>query len=177
MVYLIKVADDAGYTDAESDSVVTCIGVGSILFRIPMMMLADKFGCHRIATGSLLLYGAANAVAAAVIGASSESLLLLQVLAVLSGGLIGALMSVTSPLVAECVPMRIMAQATGATYSCLSLGILLGAPLGGLLFEWTGDMSAVFVFAAVFLFAGAVILNFPCRWGSGAAADPLSRAP
>ena len=43
----------------------------------------------------------------------------------------------------------------------MAVGILLGAPLAGLLFEWTGDMAAAFVFAATMLFLAAGILNAP----------------
>ena len=159
LVYLSKVADDSGFSKAESDSIVSCIGVGSISIRIPMMLLADRFGCHRIATSVLLVFAVANIAAA--LGTAADSLLLLQSLAALSGACMGTLMSVTSPLVAECVPMAAMAQAVTATYSCMTFGIFLGAPLAGLLFEWTGDMAAAFVFAAAVLFAAAGILNAP----------------
>ena len=173
LIYLIKVADDAGFAD--SDSIVTCIGIGSITIRIPMMLLADRFGCHRIATGALVVYGLVTAAAAAA--TSGGSLLLLQVLAALSGACLGTLMSVTSPLVSECVTMQQMAQAVTLVYSCLALGILLGAPFAGLLFEWIGDMAAAFLFASAMLFAGAGILNAPCEADDGHDAPTLAAAP
>lgn len=160
LVYLSKVANDAGFSKVQSDSIVNCIGIGSITIRIPMMLLADRFGCHLIATGVLLVFGAANIAAA--LGTSADSLLLLQSLAALSGACMGTLMSVTSPLVAECVRPESMAQAVTATYSCLAVGIFLGAPLAGLLFEWTEDMAAAFVFAGAMIFFAAGILNAPC---------------
>jgi len=166
LVYLSKVADDAGFTDAESDSIVNFIGIGSITIRIPMMLLADRFGCNLMASAVLIVFGLVNVTVAVALATSGDRLLLLQSLATLSGACLGTLMSVTSPLAAECVPMAAMAQAVTATYSCLAAGIFLGAPLAGLLFAWTGDMAAAFIFAAIMLFLAAGILNAPRQRGA-----------
>ena len=181
MIFLVKVADDAGvFSEAEADSLVTWIGVGSVIIRIPSMLVADWLGCHRVATASLLIYACGNAVAAgfatsaqgssgsgsAAGGEDLGGLALLRGLAALSGMCMGTLMSVTSPLVADAVPIRHMTQAVTLTYTCLCVGILLGGPIAGWLYDIAGTQSPSFIFAAASLAVGAVILNLPERGGA-----------
>ena len=181
MIFLVKVADDAGvFSEAEADSLVTWIGVGSVIIRIPSMLVADWLGCHRVATASLLIYACGNAVAAgfatsaqgssgsgsAAGGEDPGGLALLRGLAALSGMCMGTLMSVTSPLVADAVPIRHMTQAVTLTYTCLCVGILLGGPIAGWLYDIAGTQSPSFIFAAASLAVGAVILNLPERGGA-----------
>ncbi|HET7578617.1 MAG TPA: MFS transporter [Bacillales bacterium] len=112
-------------------------------------MMADRFGRH-----APILSGLAILLLATLLFAFSHSYTLLIVSRTIQGIGAGAAWAASLALLADLFPSELRGRAMGMAFTGISTGSLLGAPVGGFIFEF-GGYQWPFLFVA-----GLSVLNF-----------------
>jgi MFS family permease len=141
--------------------------------------LVDRFGARRSAIGGDLAAAAVIAVVPALYAADRLGFAALAVLVGLAGAARGVADCATNPLVpaaaVRCdVPLE---RAAGLASSGSRAGMLLGAPLAGVLIGWTDPATVLLADAASFAVAAVLVaLSTPrvVRSETGEPAEPLT---
>jgi len=153
VAYLLERGVDGGY----AARALAVAGVLTPLGMIGFSWLADRGG-RRLA--ALLAYGCSIlgvAALALVNGADDTAWLWLYVL------LFGASMGSRGPMISTLATLRYRGAHFGRIFGLISagpgVGGFLGAWIGGLLYDWTGDYAAVMLFAVISLALAAAALG------------------
>lgn len=127
---------------------ITAFVWGSLLFQIPLGMLADRIGRKKI----LMIVCSLGALGMMVIPFLGAETMWLFLLFVSIGGLVGSLYSLGLSYLTDLLPARYMAVAGAIATIHFSIGSILGPYFGGVLMKWFSG-GALFYFISFVLFA------------------------
>jgi MFS family permease len=152
MVHLVPYAQDVGLSEAQGVSLVSLLGLGSLLGRFLMGGVAERLGHGR----SLVAIGA---------GLGSMFLLwwvakdfwLLAVFAVCFGTLYGGYVALAPTLMMDLFGPKSLSAILGCVYTAAGLATLIGPTFAGASFDAFGSYDASILGCAALCFAGAAL--------------------
>jgi MFS transporter, OFA family, oxalate/formate antiporter len=150
MVHLVPYALDAGLTEAQGVSLVSLLGLGSLLGRFFVGGIADRLGHMRslmaISAGLGLMF---------LLWWMSKSYLPLAVFAVVFGSLYGGYVALAPTVCMDIFGPRALSAIIGSLYTAAGLGTLVGPTFAGATFDATGSYDLSILACAVLSFASA----------------------
>ncbi|HZN85624.1 MAG TPA: MFS transporter [Burkholderiales bacterium] len=152
MVHLAPYAQDLGLSEAQGVSLVSLLGLGSLLGRFLMGGIAERLGHAR----SLVAIGAGLGLLFLVWWVA-RSYWLLAAFAVSFGTLYGGYVALAPTLSMELFGPRSLSAILGALYTAAGLATLIGPTFAGASFDATGSYDASILGCAALSFAGAAI--------------------
>lgn len=150
MVHLVPYAQDMGLTEGQGVSLVSLLGLGSLLGRFAMGGIADRLGHMR----SLVAIGAGLGLMFLVWWVAT-SFWLLAVFAVCFGTLYGGYVALAPTLSMELFGPRSLSAILGALYTAAGLATLIGPTFAGASFDVYGSYDVSILACAALCFAGA----------------------
>ncbi len=150
MVHLVPYAQDVGLSEAQGVSLVSLLGLGSLLGRFGMGSVADRLGHAR----SLVAIGAGLGFLFLVWWVAT-SFWLLAVFAVCFGSLYGGYVALAPTLCMEMFGPRSLSAVLGALYTAAGLATLIGPTFAGASFDAFGSYDVAILGCAVLSFVGA----------------------
>jgi MFS family permease len=150
MVHLVPYAQDMGLSEAQGVSLVSLLGLGSLLGRFAMGGIADRLGHAR----SLVAIGAGLGLMFLVWWVAT-SFWLLAVFAVCFGTLYGGYVALAPTLCMELFGPRSLSAILGLLYTAAGLATLIGPTFAGASFDAFGSYDASILGCAALSFAGA----------------------
>ncbi|MDQ3403270.1 MAG: MFS transporter [Actinomycetota bacterium] len=173
-------ARELGASTAAIGLLFAVYAVGLVLATPILGMLSDRIGRRRP-----MLVGSFGLVAATILFAMADSYSLLVTARFVQGVAAAAVWTAGVALVAEVTDARNLGKVMGVVMACMSAGLIIGPPVGGLL-EQAGDHRTPFlVVAVVAVLSGLTQFFFihdPVRGGGATArvrvllADPVLRS-
>ena len=156
LVHLGPYATDAGHPEALAVTLVSLIGLGSLIGRFGIGTLADRFG--RMRSLALMYLGMA---AMLLLWWSTTDALLLSAMAVGFGVSYGGFVATFPTVVMDLFGARSLSGIIGCLYTAAGIGTLLGPPLAGAAYDATGSYGApILGAAALALLAAAGVAIF-----------------
>ncbi len=155
MVHLGPFAQDAGLSAAQGGTLVSLIGLGSLLGRFTIGPFADRLGRH----GSLAaMYGGLGAML--LVWLAAQSYWLLALFAVVFGVCYGGYVALLPTLVMDRYGARSVSGIIGFLYTGAGLGTLLGPWLAGVAYDALGayNLPIAAGAACAFLAAGCILV-------------------
>jgi predicted MFS family arabinose efflux permease len=150
MVHLVPYALDIGLSEAQGVSLVSLLGLGSLLGRFVVGAIADRLGHMRsliaIAAGLGLMF---------LLWWVSKSYLPLAVFAVVFGSLYGGYVAIAPTVCMDIFGPRALSAIIGSLYTAAGLGTLVGPTFAGATFDATGRYDLSILACAALSFAGA----------------------
>ena len=155
MVHLGPFAQDAGYTAAQGVTLVSLIGLGSLVGRFAIGGLADRVG--RLPSLAAMYAGLGVML---LVWWMASSWWLLAVFALLFGTFYGGYVALMPTLVMDLYGARAVSAIIGWLYTGAGLGTLLGPWLAGVAYDLLGTYDLPILLGALFSFiaAGCVAL-------------------
>ena len=154
--HMVANAMDHGVPAMAAASIFTVAGAASLTGKLACGTLADRVGAKRTLIAGLVLQAVAIALYLLVGGLGS-----FYALAVVFGVAYGGVMPLYAIVVREYFGEKIMGAAFGAVSLAATLGMALGSPLGGVIYERFGGYAWLFIgSAAIGLGAAAIALTF-----------------
>ncbi len=150
MVHLVPYAQDVGLTEAQGVSLVSLLGLGSLLGRFAMGGVAERLGHAR----SLVAIGAGLGLMFLVWWVAT-SFWLLALFAVCFGTLYGGYVALAPTLSMELFGPRSLSAILGSLYTAAGLATLIGPTFAGASFDAFGSYDASILGCAALCFAGA----------------------
>jgi MFS family permease len=150
MVHLAPYAQDLGYGEAQAVTLVSLIGVGSLLGRFSIGGFADRLGRERSLAA---MYAGLGATLLVWWGASAYWLLAL--FAVLFGMFYGAYVALLPAIVMDLYGARAVSGIIGFLYTGAGFGTLVGPWLAGRAYDVLGAYDVPILAGAVFSFIAA----------------------
>jgi MFS family permease len=150
MVHLAPYAQDVGLSEAQGVSLVSLLGLGSLLGRFAMGSVADRLG-H---ANSLVMVGAGLGLLF-LLWWVATSFWLLAVFAVCFGTLYGGYVALAPALCMDLFGPRSLSAVLGFLYTAAGLATLIGPTLAGASFDAFGSYDASILGCAALCFAGA----------------------
>ena len=151
MVHLGPFAQDAGYTEAQGVTLVSLIGVGSLIGRFTIGGVADRLG----RTVSLAVMYAGLGVMLLVWWSTSQWWLL-AVFAVVFGAFYGAYVALLPTIVMDLYGARDVSGIIGWLYTGAGVGTLIGPWLAGAAYDAFGSYNVPILGAAAVSFLAAL---------------------
>jgi MFS family permease len=144
--HLVAHLSDLGHPVTRGAEVLSLMLLASIVSRAVLLgLLSDRFGGLR----ALACFSAVQASMLALMG-FDHSLLAFYAIAVVYGLGYGALFPLYPVIVREYLPAETAGRRTGVVMMFGSLGMAIGAWMGGALFDLTGGYAAAFAIAVAF---------------------------
>jgi MFS family permease len=157
MVHLGPYAQDAGYSEAQGVTLVSLIGVGSLIGRFAVGPFADRLGRR----GSLAAMYAGLGVMLLVWWAAS-AYWLLALFAVVFGACYGAYVALVPTIVMDLYGQRAVSGIIGVLYTGAGVGTLIGPWLAGAAYDALRAYDApILAGAALSFLAAACIARMP----------------
>jgi len=154
MVHLAPYAQDAGYSAAQGVTLVSLIGVGSLLGRFAIGGVADRLG--RVPSLAAMYMGLGVML---IVWWSTTAWWLLAVFALVFGMCYGGYVALVPTLVMDFYGARAVSGIIGTLYTGAGLGTLLGPWLAGVAFDAFGAYDVPILIAAALSFvAGFCVL-------------------
>jgi MFS family permease len=150
MVHLAPYAQDIGLSEAQGVSLVSLLGLGSLLGRFAMGSVADRLGHAR----SLVAIGAGLGFMF-LLWWVATSFWLLAVFAVCFGTLYGGYVALAPALCMDLFGPRSLSAILGTLYTAAGLATLIGPTFAGASFDAFGSYDVSILGCAVLCFAGA----------------------
>jgi len=150
MVHLVPYAQDIGLSEAQGVSLVSLLGLGSLLGRFGMGSVADRIGHAR----SLVAIGAGLGLLF-LVWWGATGFWLLAVFAVCFGSLYGGYVALAPTLCMEMFGPRSLSAVIGALYTAAGLATLIGPTFAGASFDAFGSYDVSILGCAALSFAGA----------------------
>jgi MFS transporter, OFA family, oxalate/formate antiporter len=150
MVHLVPYALDAGLSEAQGVSLVSLLGLGSLLGRFFVGGVADRLGHLR----SLVAVGAGLG-SMFLLWWVSKSYLPLAVFAVVFGSLYGGYVALAPTICMDIFGPRALSAIIGSLYTAAGLGTIIGPTFAGASFDATGSYDLPILVCAGLCFAGA----------------------
>ena len=150
MVHLVPYAQDVGLTEAQGVSLVSLLGLGSLLGRFAMGGVAERLGHAR----SLVAIGAGLGFMFLVWWVAT-SFWLLAVFAVCFGTLYGGYVALAPTLSMDLFGPRSLSAILGSLYTAAGLATLIGPTFAGASFDVFGSYDASILGCAALCFLGA----------------------
>jgi MFS family permease len=154
--HMVTHAIDRGVPTMAAATVLSVAGLASLSGKIGCGIFADRIGAKRVLVGGLAL----QAVAVSLYLVTQEPAHFYAV-AVMFGFAYGGIMPLYAILVREYFGARIMGTVFGAVGFASTLGMALGPPVGGWLYDVFGSYAWLFIASsAIGLGAMAIALTF-----------------
>jgi MFS family permease len=150
MVHLVPYARDVGLSEAQGVSLVSLLGLGSLLGRFAMGGIADRLGHAR----SLVAVGAGLGLMF-LLWWVATSFWLLAVFAISFGTLYGGYVALAPTLCMELFGPRSLSAILGSLYTAAGLATLIGPTFAGASFDAFGSYDASILGCAALSFASA----------------------
>ena len=152
MVHLAPYAHDRGFSDAQGVTLVSLLGLGSLIGRFAIGGIADRLGHMRS-----LIALAAGLGAMFLVWWVAESYPLLAIFAVLFGSLYGGYVALAPTLCMDLFGARNVAAIIGTLYTAAGFGTLIGPTVAGAAFDAYGSYDAPILGCALLCFIGAAL--------------------
>jgi MFS family permease len=152
MVHLVPYALDAGLSEAQGVSLVSLLGLGSLVGRFFVGGIADRLGRLR----SLIGVGAGLGLMFLLWWAST-SYASLAVFAFVFGSLYGGYVALAPTVCMELFGPRALSAIIGSLYTAAGIGTLIGPTFAGASFDAFGSYDVSILACAALCFAGAGI--------------------
>jgi MFS family permease len=153
MVHLAPYAQDLGFSEAQGVTLVSLIGVGSLLGRFSIGAFADRLGRERSLAA---MYAGLGTMLLVWWGASAYWLLAL--FAVLFGMFYGAYVALLPAIVMDLYGARAVSGIIGFLYTGAGIGTLIGPWLAGRAYDVLGAYDVPILAGAVFSFIAAAVV-------------------
>ena len=150
--HMVSYAADCGVAPLTAATVLGAAGLAALSGRIICGLLADRAGAKRTLVACLILQ--AVAIALYLLARDLDTL---YAVSALFGFSYGGAMPLYAILVREYFPAKIMGSVFGVVAMISTLGMALGPPVGGLLFDWYGGYGWLYVASSVIGAAGVFI--------------------
>ena len=150
MVHLSPYAQDAGYSEAQGVTLVSLIGLGSLLGRFTIGGIADRMG--RIPSLGAMYMGLGLML---VVWWSTKTWWVLAVFALVFGICYGAYVALVPTIVMDLYGARSVSGIIGTLYTGAGLGTLIGPWLAGAAFDAYGSYGLPILIAAALSFIAA----------------------
>jgi MFS family permease len=154
MVHLGPYAQDHGYSAAEGVTLVSLIGLGSLLGRFTVGALADRWG--RMPSLAAMYAGLGVML---LVWWLASSYWLLALFALVFGAFYGAYVALVPTIVMDLYGARSVSGIIGCLYTGAGVGTLLGPWLAGVAYDLLGAYSVPILLGALFSFVAAA-----CIW-------------
>ena len=152
MVHLAPYAHDRGYSAAQGVTLVSLLGLGSLVGRFAVAGIADRLGHMRslvgLAAGLGLMF---------LLWWAAESYWALAVFAVLFGSLYGGYVALAPTLCMDLFGARNVTGIIGCLYTAAGFGTLIGPTVAGAAFDAYGSYDAPILGCALMSFIGAAL--------------------
>jgi len=152
MVHLAPYAHDRGFSDAEGVTLVSLLGLGSLLGRFAIGGIADRLGHMRSLIG---LAGGLGAMF--LFWWLAQGYWALAVFAVIFGSLYGGYVALAPTLCMDLFGARSVAGIIGCLYTAAGFGTLIGPTVAGAAFDAYGSYDAPILGCALLSFMGAAL--------------------
>jgi len=150
MVHLASYAQDAGYSEAQGVTLVSLIGLGSLLGRFTIGGIADRLG--RVPSFAAMYLGLGVML---IVWWLTTSYWLLVLFALLFGAFYGGFVALAPTIIMDLYGPRAVSGIIGLLYTAPGIGTLIGPPLAGAAFDALGSYRAPILAASALSFAGA----------------------
>jgi MFS family permease len=150
MVHLVPYAQDVGLSEAQGVTLVSLLGLGSLLGRFAMGGIAERLGHAR----SLVAIGGGLGLMF-LLWWVAQSFWLLAVFAVCFGTLYGGYVALAPTLCMELFGPRSLSAIIGLLYTAAGLATLIGPTFAGASFDAFGSYDVSILGCAALSFAGA----------------------
>lgn len=154
MVHLGPYAQDAGYTEAQGVTLVSLIGLGSLLGRFTVGPFADRLG--RKASLAAMYAGLG---AMLLVWWAASAWWLLAVFAVAFGAFYGGYVALLPTIVMDLYGARAVSGIIGCLYTGAGLGTLVGPWLAGKAYDALGAYDLPIAAGALFSFLAAACVT------------------
>jgi MFS transporter, DHA1 family, solute carrier family 18 (vesicular amine transporter), member 1/2 len=128
---------------------ISCYAVSFIIATPILGVISDKFGRRRP-----MLWGMVVLIISTLMFAFANSILLLIIARLMQGIAAAATWTAGLALITDLYPAKKRGKALGTVITFMSVGTLLGAPVGGLLYEWGGYKLPFLIAASIALLDG-----------------------
>jgi len=152
MVHLVNYATDLGITPLIAATLLSMVGIGSMLGRVAMGAASDRIGSSN-----------ALAICCLVLGISllwllfARELWMFYLFAIVFGFAYGGEVPQMAALVGQFFGLRSVAALVGVVLIGLSIGGALGSLMGGRIFDLTQSYQVAFTVAVVVSFATVIL--------------------
>jgi MFS transporter, OFA family, oxalate/formate antiporter len=154
MVHLGPFAQDAGYSEIQGVTLVSLIGVGSLLGRFSVGPFADRLGRRRSLAAMYAGLGAMQ-----ILWWSASGYWVLAVFALVFGACYGGCVALLPTIVMDLYGGRAVAGIIGVLYTAAGLGTLLGPWLAGAAYDAYGAYDVpILAGAALAIAASACVV-------------------
>jgi MFS family permease len=150
--HMVSYAADCGVAPLTAATVLGAAGLAALSGRIIGGLLADRAGAKRTLVACLILQAVAIALYL-----PARDLNTLYAVSVLFGFSYGGAMPLYAILVREYFPAKIMGSVFGVVAMISTLGMALGPPVGGWLFDWYGGYGWLYVASSAIGVAAVLI--------------------
>ncbi len=150
MVHLGPYARDAGYTAAQGVTLVSLIGLGSLLGRFTVGGVADRLG--RLASLAAMYAGLGIML---LVWWTATSWGLLAVFALVFGAFYGGYVALVPTIVMDFYGARAVSGILGCLYTGAGVGTLIGPWLAGVAYDLLGAYDVPILLGAFFSFVAA----------------------
>lgn len=147
-------ANRTGFTEAQGALLLTMIGIGNMIFQIPMGMIADRIKDRRILLSAFAVIGLVGSVALPFL---IFNWFWMAIVLLLWGGCVAGLYTVGLAHLGDKLHGADLAAANAAFVFCYALGMLIGPQMIGAAMDVTGTHG--FAWALAFFFALYVALT------------------
>ncbi|HEY5637891.1 MAG TPA: MFS transporter [Burkholderiales bacterium] len=153
MVHLGPFAQDLGYSEAEGVTLVSLIGLGSLVGRFAVGGIADRLGRQ---PALAVLYAGLGAML--LLWWASSTWWLLAVFGFTFGTCYGACVALLPTIVMDLYGGRAVSGIIGVLYTGAGIGTLAGPSLAGFAFDASGSYDLPILAAAVLTFAATACI-------------------
>jgi len=150
MVHLATYAQDAGYSQAQGVTLVSLIGLGSLLGRFTIGGIADRVG--RQPSLAVMYVGLGLML---ILWWLTTTYWVLVLFALLFGAFYGGFVALAPTIIMDLYGPRAVSGIIGVLYTGPGLGTLVGPPLAGAAFDAFGSYSVPILTGAALSFVGA----------------------
>ena len=151
MVHLGPYAQDAGYGEAQGVTLVSLIGLGSLLGRFTIGAVADRLGRM---PSLIVMYAGLGLML--ILWWSTRNWWLLALFAIGFGMCYGAAVAVLPTIVMDLYGAHSVSGIIGCLYTGAGVGTLLGPWLAGVAFDWLGKYDVPILASAFLSFVAAL---------------------
>ncbi len=152
-VFLVRSAEDRGVNKVQAALLVGLIGGSSVVGRLGLGSLADRFGALRLEVGSFAVLASSHLIWLFAGG----SYALLVTYAITLGIGYGGFIALSPAVIADIFGLEGLGGMIGMQYTAAGIAALTGPPLAGWLVDRSGDRAAI-VLALVMSSAATLVL-------------------
>lgn len=154
-VFLVRSAEDRGVDKVAAALLVGLIGGASVVGRLGLGSLADRFGALRLEVGSFAVLAASHLIWLFAGG----SYALLVTYAITLGVGYGGFIALSPAVIADIFGLEGLGGMIGMQYTAAGVAALTGPPLAGWLVDRSGDDAAILLALVMSSIATLVLLS------------------